>query len=85
MKIKQLEERLDEMGISKSSYSINSDLSTDTFILNEIYGKWEYFYFDEKGNKLGYKTFETEDEACEYLIKVCEAEIKYPPLLNKRI
>ena len=29
-----------------------------------IYGKWEYFYFDEKGKQNDYKIFSNENDAC---------------------
>ena len=32
--------------------------------------------FDERGKMNGYKTFNCEDEACKYLLKVLENEMK---------
>lgn len=47
---------LKKMGVPQSWYSINDRLSSDTYILNKVYDRWEYFYFDERGKKNGYKT-----------------------------
>ncbi|MDI6619749.1 MAG: hypothetical protein QME45_14030 [Clostridiales bacterium] len=79
MNIKQLENELDNLGIPKNYYSFNGHLLTDTYILNQVYSKWEYFYYDEKGNQEGYKSFDNEDEACRYFLKKLKNEIKYPP------
>ena len=51
MNVTGLIRKLDEIGVPKRYYSINGDLLPDTYFLNQVYGKWEYFYFDEKGNK----------------------------------
>lgn len=77
MNVKYLVKKLDEMGVPKRYYSINGDLLSDTYILNQTYGKWEYFYFDERGNKNDYKTFDNESDACIHLLGILENEMKY--------
>ena len=79
MNVRQLEKVLDNLGIPKNYYSINGHLIADTYILNQAYSKWEYFYYDEKGNQEGYKSFNNENEACEYLLEKLKNEMKYPP------
>lgn len=79
MNVKQLEKILNNLGIPKNYYSINGHLVADTYILNQVYSKWEYFYYDEKGNQEGYKSFDDENEACEYLLEKLKNEMKYPP------
>lgn len=74
MDVLNLVKKLDRMGIPKQYYSINGDLSSDTYILNEVYGKWECFYFDEKGNRNDYKTFTNENDACMYMLRLLKAE-----------
>lgn len=76
MDILDLEKILDEIGVPKRYYSINGDLSSDTYILNEIYGKWECFYFDEKGNRNNYKIFTNVNDACMYMLSILKAEIE---------
>ena len=71
---------LKKMGVPQSWYSINDRLSSDTYILNKVYDRWEYFYFDERGKMNGYKTFNCEDEACKYLlmnIKILSCVLAY--------
>lgn len=58
----QLEKELDNLEVPKHYYSINGNLISDTYVLNRVYTKWEYFYFDEKGNQEGYKCFKDENE-----------------------
>ena len=76
MDILDLVKILDEIGVPKRYYSINGDLSSDTYILNEIYGKWECFYFDEKGNRNNYKIFTNVNDACMYMLSILKAEIE---------
>ena len=68
---------LDKLGVPRNFYSINGNLSGDTHILDFVHDHWVYFYFDEKGRVTGEKRFEYEDEACEYLYRVLENEMKY--------
>lgn len=35
--------------------------------MDEIYGKWVVFYFDERGNRDFEKEFKNETEACQYV------------------
>ena len=77
MDVIQLINELDKMQVPQSFYSINSNLKTDAYILNYVYGQWEYFYFDEKGNRLEEKIFSNEEEAAEFFLKKIQNEIKY--------
>lgn len=76
MNIANLVKKLDEIGVPKRYYSINGDLLPDAYILNNIYGKWEYFYYDEKGNRNDYKSFDTENGACMHMLSVLTNEMK---------
>jgi hypothetical protein len=82
--IKQLENTLLKMNVSSSYYTINGSLKTDTYVLNEVHGKWEYFYFDEKGNRQNYKVFEKEEEACNLFLSIIKNEISYPTSIFHR-
>jgi hypothetical protein len=75
--IEELEIELNKLGVPKNYYSINGHLRANTYMLNKVYSKWEYFCFDEKGNKLGYRTFEDENDACQYLLKKLKMEMEY--------
>jgi hypothetical protein len=77
MDIFHLLKELERREVPKRYYSINGDLSSDIHVLNQLYGKWEYFYFDEKGNRNNYHTFDNENDACEYLLKILVSEMGY--------
>ena len=54
----------------QNSYFLNDPKHLDTHIL-EFSRKtklWEYYFLNERGGKSDYKTFVTEDEACEYIL-----------------
>ena len=72
MDIQELKEQLKGMGVPQRYYAINGDLGSDKYILNKVYYYWEYFYFDERGGQNDYKTFRSEDEACQYFLKKLE-------------
>ena len=79
----QLEAELNKLKAPPNYYSINGSLISDTYMLNEIYGKWEYFYFDEKGSRQNYRIFENEDEACDYFLEKVKKELAYPPTIYR--
>lgn len=79
MNIAKLKNELNEMHVPARFYSINDSLKTDAYILNCVYGQWEYFYFDEKGERLEEKKFENEEAAAEFFLTKIKNEMKYMP------
>lgn len=77
MNVSCLIKELEKLGIPSNYYSINGSLQPDIYVLNEIYGMWEFFYFDERGGKSNYKKFDNEEDACIYLYKKLVNEMKY--------
>ena len=65
MKKNELERRLQYEKIPAQFYSLTGGLPNEALCLNNENGKWEVYY-SERGVKTGLKTFETEDEACDY-------------------
>jgi len=62
--------KLDAEKIPSSWYSINGNLSCDIYVLRQVYDYWEFFYVDERGNQNNdYRRFESEEDACDYLLK----------------
>ena len=49
---KELIKILEQERIPSCWYSLYGELLPDRIVLYENYGKWEVFYFDERGNKL---------------------------------
>ena len=70
MTIEKLEDKLNDLGVEKSQYSLSGELNSDAIILNKNYNVWEVFYLDEKGNRNNEKNFDTESEACFYIYKL---------------
>ena len=61
LRIKLIEEK-----ISQDAYSLEDD-RTETYCLDSSYGKWSVYY-SERGLRTNEKHFESESEACEYLL-----------------
>lgn len=59
--------KLQSNNIPERWYSINEGLKPNACIIYENYSLWEYFYLDEKGERLDYKIFSNEEEAYEHL------------------
>ena len=75
MNIESLKEELNRLQVPERWYSINGSLQHCRFFLMQNYYRWEYFYFDERGNRDGYKVFMDEGEACEYFLRVMKQEL----------
>ena len=75
MTVDELEKKLSAMGVPKRYYAINTSYLSNTYVLQKNYYVWEFFCTDERGGKNDYKTFKTEDEACEYMLKALKEEI----------
>lgn len=64
----ELIKKLKELGYA-DFYSLDGSLDPDRRILYHNYSKWEYFYFDERGNRDPIKIFLSEEEAYDYIYK----------------
>lgn len=65
MNLMQLELELKKTNIPKYSYSLKGGLPNEVFCISNETRKWE-IYYSERGNKTSLKTFEFEQEACDY-------------------
>jgi hypothetical protein len=61
----QLKEYLEECGFNPQTYSLEPGLHADQYVLEEHSGVWSVYY-GERGVRLGEKTFNNEQEACDY-------------------
>lgn len=68
MKVDELCNELERLGVSKDLYSIMSGgLPNEKLCLvHEV--EWK-IYYSERGNKTGEKSYSTEDEACEVFLQ----------------
>lgn len=69
MKVSELAEILNEMGIARNAYEINSvEYPNEAYSIFWNGSKWEVYY-SERGKKRGAKKFLDESEACGYFLK----------------
>jgi hypothetical protein len=68
----ELKDKLVRLGISEHAYALHGGLWDDRYVLNqEPGGEWSVYY-SERSQRIGYKVFENESEACKYLLKKLE-------------
>lgn len=77
MNIKELRAILNELSIPNRYYSINGNISSDTYIFQQVYNYWECFYIDERGNQNDYHRFYHESDACIYFLNTLKTEMSY--------
>ena len=75
MNSKELKIKLDELNVPSRYYSINSNIASDRYIFRDVYTYWECFYIDERGGQNDYHRFDNEEEACDYFLKILNAEM----------
>lgn len=68
MKVNELKSKLDEIGVSQDLYSIMVGGLPNERLCIVKDEMWQVYY-SERGNKVGQKVFETEEEACEYFYR----------------
>lgn len=68
MKVFELEEKLNKLGIPKDTYSIlKGGLPNERLCI--VKEEKRCVYYSEKGRRSGLKKFQTETEACEYFFE----------------
>ena len=75
MNIQELQKKIEELSVPSHYYSINGNISADTYILNKVYNYWEFFYIDERGGQNNYQRFHDENDACIYFFEVLKNEM----------
>lgn len=79
MKYQELIDNINSNNIPSDWFSINQGLKPNAFILYKNYDKWEYFYLDEKGNRLDSRIFFEEDLCFDFFWQKLLLEKSYPP------
>lgn len=73
MRVTELREVLNKMGIDKMAYSINSvEYPNEAYCIFWNGSEWEVYY-SERGQKSGLKKFTNEDEACNFFVDKFES------------
>lgn len=79
MTLDKLKENIIIWEVPESLYSINDGLKPNAYIIFENYGKWEFFFLDEKGKRSGHVFFYNSEDGFDYLWQKLFSEIQYPP------
>jgi hypothetical protein len=66
MNRKELQKKLDELGINRSLYNLYGGDAFQKITVKAKGGKWIYNFIDERGN-LFQRYFENEDDICEHI------------------
>lgn len=79
MSIEELKQNIKSWSVPNTLYSINEGLKPNAYILYENYGQWDFFYLNEKGERIDCKTFNSNSDAYNYLWVKLYKEMQYPP------
>ncbi|TCW60399.1 hypothetical protein [Treponema sp. J25] len=79
MNTKELKMILERENYDPHSYSLDGMNQWECYCLEKSYGAFHVFY-NERGNRVGEKTFKSEDEACRYLYE----KLKSDPTTKKK-
>jgi hypothetical protein len=65
----ELQKILVERKLSPLAYSLDGGLPNEKYVLERVVQKWSVYY-SERGQRSGEEVFETEDAACQYMLKL---------------
>ncbi len=65
----ELEIILRERGVSSLAYCLGGGLPNEKYTLDQAGAKWPVYY-SERGQRSGERVFDSEDEACRYLLQL---------------
>jgi hypothetical protein len=68
MNVRELKQHLVKENIDEFAYSLTGGLPGDRYVLSEDGDAWSVYY-SERGSRWDIKRFQTEDEACTYLLQ----------------
>ena len=70
MNKQELKEKLDNLDIDSSCYSLDGMLYPIRYILLHTKSLWLTFSYDERGNVQGLSEFKSEDKACKSMLSL---------------
>lgn len=73
MNLNELKKELENLGINGQTYSLCSDIGDEKYCLERTGGKW-YYYYSERGQKTGERSFDNESDACEHMYSILESD-----------
>ncbi|PLR77050.1 hypothetical protein CU633_12610 [Bacillus sp. V3-13] len=81
MKLNELEQKLLSNNIPKDLYSLRGGYPNEAFCINKESQIWEVYY-SERGIKSNLKTFNSEEDACNYFYNWLISSLKDMGILN---
>lgn len=82
MNLKELQFKLEKMGVPQHMYSLKGGLPNDVYcISNKVF--WWDVYYSERGKKFNLKRFLKEKEACLYFFNIIISDSSLKYYLNK--
>ncbi len=73
MNINELKKKLENLGINDQTYSLDNDIEDEQYCLENNGGKWHYYY-SERGQKTGERSFDSESDACEHMYSIVTSD-----------
>ncbi len=73
MNLNELKKELESLGVNEQTYSLYSDIGDEKYCLERTGERW-CFYYSERGQKTGERSFDTESDACEYMYSIIESD-----------
>jgi hypothetical protein len=69
MTLAELAIKLCNSGVPEDAYSLSGGLPNEAYCLEKTGCKW-HVYYSERGSRTGLKSFDSEEEACDYLFRL---------------
>jgi len=83
MTLKELKIELNKWNIPHEEYSLLDGLKHDAIILENEYGLWHVYYYDERGNIFDKTSLKSECEACWNIFKRFREAVEIKKNLSK--
>lgn len=84
MNLEELQKKLSQLNIRKDAYSLTGGLPNESYVISQVSeNKWEAYY-SERGIKSNMRTFEDEEDACNYFFKLITSDTIVMSNLNEK-
>lgn len=61
--------KLEQSGVSPEAYSLDGGLPNECYVLDRESNERWTVYYSERGQKSGYRSFDSESAACQYFLE----------------
>lgn len=80
---KELKKQLEILGVNKEYYSLNGVEMPGRTIFSYSSSRWSVYNINERGKKTDEKYFNSEEDACYYMLKILKEEKDLQDRINK--